>query len=156
MWNCARQLLQPTARRRGIFPGPPESLLDATIHAKLKWAFTQNDEWGFGIFHEIIEDENGYHPVSDFMGRYTVLNTIQGRWFQNIEFINMLEEGMFDLKSPAWFGFIEATTDICSSWRMTECPTAHLFAVAISWVRLLGHISFIYTNSPSARGDWAL
>jgi hypothetical protein len=24
----------------------------------------KNKEWGFGIFHEIIEDENRFHPVS--------------------------------------------------------------------------------------------
>lgn len=46
----------------------------------------------------------------------------------------MLQEGMFDTSSPGWLGFIEATSDANASWKMTQLPTAYVFAFAISWV----------------------
>jgi hypothetical protein len=61
----------------------------------------------------------------------------------------MLQEGMFDHESPCWFGFIEATTDMNSSWKMMECPTVHLFAFAISWVLAFRHEFHVdHTDSP--------
>lgn len=50
---------------------------------------------------------------------------------------------MFDIRSPNWFGFIEAIADYDSSWKTMECPTAHLFAVGISWVSTIFMLSTI-------------
>ncbi|KIJ15699.1 hypothetical protein PAXINDRAFT_11298 [Paxillus involutus ATCC 200175] len=112
MWSHICNNVVPTLTE--IASSPATNL----TQVKLEWAFTKNDEWGFGILHEIIEDEN---------------DLCMGRWFHHTPFMDMLQEVMFNSESPGWFGFVETFTDNSSSWKMIQCPSTYSFAVAISW-----------------------